>query len=398
MNLFKENKILVSWGVIAIVLTLYSFNQSKPAGKYLLHKQEESKSQLTFNQNQKDGLEKFFNNLYLNHGFNGVVLIGQKDSVFYSGAFGWSDYEKKEPNMLESSFQLASVSKQFTAVAILQLYEKGLLSLTDTIEKFFPDFPHHGITIHHLLIHRSGLPNYHYFLQNLPLESDTSITCQNVVNEITKKGIPLYASVNRRFQYSNTGYAILAAIVEKVSGIPFDQYLGKNIFTPLQMNNSFVYSGKGDPKKTNTTKGYLYRWREAHDNILDKVLGDKGIYCSAVDLFKWDQGLYKNQVINFDTLQKAFQPMGKPIKSKSNYGYGWRMMEWTTDSTKILYHAGWWHGYRSLLVRVQKDSTTIVVLKNRSQGARITAQQILNILYPATIQPSDTLSLALDED
>lgn len=397
--LFKENKLLISWGVFAIVISLFAFNPSTS-----FHGTKESNSEvripvLTFTNEQRKALEEFFLKLNQKQGFNGTVLVGQKDSVFYHANFGWADYKRKDSITNVSTFQLASVSKQFTAVAILQLYQRGYLQLSDTLQKYFPDFPHKGITIHHLLVHRSGLPNYHYFLQQIPVEHDTAVSCQKVVDVMIEKQYPLYSNVNRRFQYSNTGYALLAAIVEKVSGLPFETYLEKEIFNPLQMTGSFVYRGKDDQKDTNATTGYLYRWREAPDNILDQVLGDKGIYCSALDLFKWDQGLYKNKIIDFDTLQLAFQPMGKPLHSKSNYGYGWRMFTWPVDSTKILYHAGWWHGYRSLLLRIESDSTTIVVLKNRSQGARVTSQQLLNILYPPKIiLTADSLQIVSDED
>jgi len=254
------------------------------------------------------------------------------------------------------------VSKQFTAVAILQLYQKGLLSLTDTIQTFYPKFPYKGITVHQLLTHRSGLPNYHYFFQHIPTTFDTVIDNQDVVKEMIDKFPEAYYRPNQRYHYSNTGYALLAAIVEKVSGISYANYLHKYIFSPLEMNSSFSHVELKTKTNIKTTTGYLYRWRLAEDNYLDGVLGDKGVYCSAADLFKWDQGLYSNKIIHSDTLAIAFEPLGKPSYFKSNYGYGWRMFNWKSDSTKVLFHSGWWHGYKTLLMRIEKDSTTIIVL------------------------------------
>ena len=156
------------------------------------------------------------------------------------------------------------------------------------------------------------------------------------------------------------------------------------------MNESVTYSDMKLGVEVNTT-GYLRRWRQAEYNYLDGVLGDKGIYCSAIDLFKWDQGLYSGKIINIDTLNLAFQPLGKPQHFKSNYGYGWRMYNWGDNSPKILFHAGWWHGYRSLLMRITSDSTTIIVLKNRSKGASISSKKLLQILYPNNLPKIDTL-------
>ncbi len=351
----------------------------------------------SFTQKQKIELNNYFNNKHSKQGFNGVVLVGQKDSVFYSKSYGFSDYEKHDSLTLNSTFQLASVSKQFTAVAILQLYQKGLLKLTDSIQKYYPDFPYKGITIHQLLTHRSGLPNYLYFMQHIPTTYDTILYNQDIVNEMIIKKPKAYYRPNRRYHYSNTGYALLAAIVEKVSGQTFNEYIHKNIFTPLNMDASFTYSDLLLGVKTNTTTGYLYRWRKSEDNYLDGVLGDKGVFCSANDLLKWDQGLYTNKIINRDTLELAFRPVGKPKFFKSNYGYGWRMYHWRNDSVKVLFHSGWWHGYKSLLMRIQRDSATIIVLKNRSTGASINSKKLIKILYPIKTNIVDSTNMAITD-
>jgi CubicO group peptidase (beta-lactamase class C family) len=378
MQVIKENKLLFIWWTIAFATAFYAFGKKNNTRDAI--KQSVGKNFFSFPERAKTEIDSLF--YYKSRqGFNGVVLVGQKDSVFYSKTFGYANFKNRDSLTLHSAFQLASVSKQFTAVAIMQLHCKGMLNYTDSIQKFFPDFPYKGITIQQLLTHRSGLPNYIYFYQYIPTTYDTIISNTDLVNEMITKYPAEYYPPNRCYQYSNTGYALLAAIVEKVTGVSFFDYLRKNIFDKLKMTETFTYrdiiSGK---RKCNTT-GYLYRCHQAESNYLDGVLGDKGVYSSVTDLFKWDQGLYKNIVINFDTLQRAFLPMGKPMHFKSNYGYGWRMY-YLQDSTKILFHAGWWHGYKTLLIRVQKDSTTVVVLKNRSKGVSINSKKILEILYP----------------
>ena len=121
------------------------------------------------------------------------------------------------------------------------------------------------------------------------------------------------------------------------------------------------------------------------------------MFCSANDLFKWDQGLYSNIIIDNNTLKLAFKPVGKPKFFKSNYGYGWRMYHWGNDSIKVLFHSGWWHGYKSLLMRIQQDSTTIIVLKNRSKGASIGSKSLMQILYPDRHTQIDSIDMEMED-
>ncbi len=345
----------------------------------------------SFNTEQWQSLDDLSENYAKKKGFNGVVLVGQKDSVFFTHVNGLAKRNTHDSLTIHSSFQLASVSKQFTAVAILQLYAQGKLNLSDSLQTFFPDFPYEGITVHHLLVHRSGLPNYHYFLQHIPTTYDTLLSNTDLVRELVEKKPAKYFSPNRRFQYSNTGYALLAAIVEKVSGLSFTDYMQRNVFDPLSMENTFIYRADAKDYPPMVT-GYLTWRKEAEDNYLDGVLGDKGVYSSAYDLFLWDQALYKGSILPVDTLALAFQAMGKPLSAHSNYGYGWRMFYWGVDSLKVDYHYGWWHGFRSMLLRIPEDTTTVVLLKNSSKGAMMKAGTVLQILYPQ----NDTVQQELD--
>lgn len=399
MQVIKENKVLMLWWAVAYVAAFSGYYK----GSYENFNESsifkaDTLIYFSFSEFQKSELANYFDEKYEKHGFNGVVLIGQKDSIFYSNYYGYANYEKRDTLNLNSSFELASVSKQFTAVAILQLYEKGLLNLSDSIQKFYPEFPNEGITIHHLLTHRSGLANYHYFMKKLPVVKDTVSYNQAFMYEFIKESPRAYYRPDRRYHYSNSGYAILASIVECVSGLPYNTYLNQNIFIPLNMTESFTYNDKANGNSATNTQGYVNnQWRLAENNYLDHVLGDKGIFCSATDLFKWDQGLYKNIIINIDTLHNAFKPLGKPQNFKSNYGYGWRMFDLNNDSIKVLFHGGWWHGYKTLLMRIQHDSTTIVVLKNRSRGAAINSNHILQILYPDVHAISDSVAVEVEE-
>ncbi len=389
MRFFIENKFLSLWIVIAFALAFYGYYSPAFITGQSDYNVEEDTVFFTYSLEQKHELARNFDRYAKQYGFNGVFLVGQRDSIFYADSNGYSNYRDRDSLTLSSSFQLASVSKQFTAVSILKLYQEGKLSLTDSIQRHLPEFPYKDITIHQLLIHRSGVPNYHYFFQHIPTTVDTLLTNQIVVDEIVNKRPNIYFSPNRKFQYSNSGYAILASIVESISGMSFKNYLETEIFEPLGMKNSFAYRADINENYPDHVTGYLRRWRMAEDNYLDGVLGDKGVYSSAQDLFIWDQSLYKGSLVHPDTIKLAFEPMGRSLKARVNYGYGWRMYYYGVDSIKVNYHFGWWHGFRGLIMRIPQDSTTVVALKNRSAGKMMNTRGIMKILYPE----ADTLTV-----
>jgi CubicO group peptidase (beta-lactamase class C family) len=311
-------------------------------------------------------------------GFNGTILVGWANKIVYEGHEGWANYAEKDSINTQTKFQIGSVSKQFTAVAILQLYAQGKLHLNDSISKYFPDLPYQGFTIHQLLVHRSGLSNYIYFIDRIVENKNTTYTNSDII-DLWKVHKPLpYYPPGRRFDYSNSGYMLLASIIEKVSGMSYPEYMQKNVFEPLGMKNTFVYvAGKND-SVPNLAQGYKYHWKVVTEAYLNGTYGDKGIYSTAEDMFKWDQGLYSGEILNTDTLALAFEPMGKPSHFKHNYGYGWRMFNYKDQ--KILYHAGWWQGFKSLLIRVPDNKLTIVVLKNLKTGAMFSRNELLRLV------------------
>ena len=309
------------------------------------------------------------------------MLISQNGKKVFENYYGYSNIKSNDTLSLDKKFQLASVSKQFTAVAILQLYQRGKLSLQDTIQKFFPDFPYHDITVHMLLSHRSGLPNYIYFYDKLFHDDFAPISNSQVIDSLTLINPQWYYPPNKKFNYSNTGYMILASIVEKVSKLKFSDYMQENIFEPLKMNNTLVYDKNIIDNIPNNATGYLYRKREAEDNFLNGVVGDKGVFSTVGDLYKWETGLYTGTIINKDTLNLAFKPHGKKKARKTNYGYGWRMYN-LKNNEQVLFHAGWWQGFQSLIIRIEQDSSSVIILKNRKNRYVFNHNDFLKILYP----------------
>ncbi|GAB3528929.1 hypothetical protein GCM10027443_07450 [Pontibacter brevis] len=314
-------------------------------------------------------------------GFNGTVLVTKYDRVIYKGAFGYADFKTKDTLTTNTSFQLASVSKQFTAMAIMMLKEEDELSYDDSVQQYIPDFPYKGITIRHLLTHRSGLPNYTYFSDELWPDRKVPITNDDVLHLMAVHQPKIFFQPDKRFDYSNTGYLLLAAIVEKVSEMPFAAFLQERIFEPLQMANTFTFHELTD-RTGRVATGYISGRRKRTPDYLDSVLGDKGVYSTVEDLYKWDQALYTNKLVKRETLEEAFAARGLVNKKTEDYGYGWRIKQVESGDT-VVYHGGLWHGFNTYLLRNPKDHSTIIVLSNLTNGSLNYMKDLRNFLYPA---------------
>jgi CubicO group peptidase (beta-lactamase class C family) len=309
-------------------------------------------------------MDSLFHILSTKRGFNGNVLIAQEGKILYENAFGYADLRTRTPLNIESTFQLASITKQFTAMSIMILHDEGKLNFTDTVQRLFPAFPYKDITIRQLLTHRSGLPEYMSFARRYWKNKKHLMNNDDVMDMLMTHHPGLNFVPDRKYKYNNTGYVVLAWIVEQVSGVPFPLFLEKRIFKPLGMNRTFVSTSKNRADIEYQTLGYKKNRRQAEEDYLSGVIGDKGIYSTVEDMFKWDQALYTEQIVKQATLQEAFTPFSYNWRSDNSYGYGWRIGT-TDDSSKIVYHAGLWRGYSSLFVRRLHDKTTIIVLCNK---------------------------------
>ena len=332
-------------------------------------------------QKQQRQLDSLFRSLHKYKGFNGTVLITQYNKVIYKGAFGYADFSNKDTLTTEKPFQLASVSKQFTAMAIMMLKEAGQLKYDDEVQRFFPDFPYECITIRHLLTHRSGLPNYTYFTEKYWKDRRAFISNEEVIRLMTVHKPAIYYEPDKRFNYSNTGYMVLAAIVVKASGMSFDNFIEKKIFAPVGMKNSWVLTDK----KTEIPAGHTARRRKREIDFLDGVQGDKGIYSTVEDLYKWDQALYTERLVKRATLEEAFTGAAKETK-REDYGFGWRLRK-LADTQPVEYHGGLWHGFNNYFMRNRKDHSAIIVLSNVPNGSLAYMQNVQAILYPEMVKP-----------
>lgn len=318
-------------------------------------------------QHKLDSLLKRINK---RHDFHGSILVAKKGKLIYENQIGFADFRKKTKLKSESIFQLASVSKQFTATAIMMLKERGQLKLTDTITRYFPKFPFKNITVKQLLNHTSGLPNYfwvaeHEWNKKTPPSNNEMMTFLE-----SNSTASMFFRPGRTFDYSNTGYFVLASIVEKISGTTFSNFLEQHILVPLQMNNTFVYSYKTDPIRKNQLIGYrLYRgWRHLKINgtVNDAIVGDKNIYATSNDLLKWVNGLNSGKLISKKSLEEMYTKGKTKYGRDVPYGYGFRIDAKNND--KIAYHFGKWNGFSTGLSHYKSD-LVIIVLEHTSYQA-----------------------------
>jgi CubicO group peptidase (beta-lactamase class C family) len=323
-------------------------------------------------------LDKYFTRRNKVNGFNGAVLFAEDGKIVYENAFGYSDRKSKEKNNLNTRFQLASVSKPFTSYAIMFLKQEGELSYEDSVEKFFPEFPYHGITVKLLMIHKSGLPEYFYFAEKLWEDKQTPITNMDVIDLLTKEHPQRYYLPNKKYNYINTNYCLLAAIVEKITGDSFEEFMQEEVFEPLGMDHTFIYNKVHSEKHKNVAIGYAKRRRKAEDSYLNGVVGDKGVYTTVEDMLKFDRALYKGEPVETEILKEAFKPQHKRLHINDNYGFGWRIN--AADSTnKIVYHTGWWKGFRSYFIRELGEKKTIIVLSNFSNQSIFGTKQLIKL-------------------
>ncbi|MEJ2637740.1 MAG: serine hydrolase [Calditrichia bacterium] len=311
--------------------------------------------------------------------FNGAVLVAEKGRVVYEKAFGYADFRKKTPLAPDSSFQLASVSKPLTATAVLMLAEEGRLGLEDDVRKFFPKFPYENVTVRLLLTHRSGLPDYMYFADKYWRDRHTPISNADVIRMMITRRPDRYYEPNRRYNYSNTNYCLLAAIIEKVSGMTFPQFMRTRIFKPLHMDDSWVYEKTEDSRIPAGVTGYNRRGRRAENSYLNGVVGDKGIYSTVEDLYKFDQALNEGRLVSASALAEAYKPAHPDLRIWDNYGFGWRINA-ADPAHKIIYHTGWWKGFKTYFIREIDDRKTIIVLTNSARIGFIPVRTLESLL------------------
>jgi CubicO group peptidase (beta-lactamase class C family) len=348
-------------------------------------------------------IDDFMKHLHQVSGFNGNILVAKKGKIIYENSFGWADYPRQDSLNINSKFQLASVTKTMTSTAILQLMERGKLKLNQDVRDFFPNFPYQGVTIRLLLTHRSGMMNYVYFIDDIyraeHRDQRKGLTNQQAMDMIAQYKPAPFNKPDKRFLYNNSNFMVLGSIIEKVSGLSYAEYMKENVFDPAGMKNTAVYSkAVYDKIPTNVLGHDRNSWRySVAPNFLDGPVGAYGIYSTVGDLFLFDRALRAGLLIKPATQDSAYTDRNPMIRGHFNYGYGWRLFE--APGEKVVYHTGWWHGFRHIFLRDMKNDVTIVLLGNMVNGSLLHLDDLFKITgMPIVRKSAYTGSGGIEED
>ena len=307
------------------------------------------------------------------------VAVIRDGHVMLARSFGLAQLLSPTAADSHTSYRIASMTKQFTAMCIMMLKDRGKLSYDDPVTQFFPEFPEIGrkITVRHLLGHTSGLIDYE---ELLPADQTEQLKDRDVLTLVNGQH-GTYFTPGTQYRYSNTGYALLALIVERASGLDFASFLRDNLFHPLEMQDTVAYeSGGSEPPRRafgfrQTEAGFV----DADQSLTSAVLGDGGIYTSLIDYARWDAALYDGGLVSPATLAEAFESGRLTDGTTTGYGFGWRIDE--RRGRRVVHHDGGTCGFNSAVRRVPAERMTLVVLMNRAgRDARQIADELLDWL------------------
>ncbi|MGH2642466.1 MAG: serine hydrolase domain-containing protein [Chitinophagaceae bacterium] len=310
--------------------------------------------------------DSIMQHLYPDNKPGAALLIEKNGKIIIEKGYGLADLKTKTSVTSSTDFRMASVSKQFTAMSIMLLAERNRLSVNDKITKYFTHLPSslRSITIRQLLTHSSGIWSYE---ELIPDTQKTQVLDEDVLNLIETKD-SAYFSPGTEFRYSNTGYCLLALIVQKVSGVPFAEFIMQNIFQPLKMKNSMEYiEGENIPDRA-----YGYHWNNGQYHFADQSVtsatkGDGGVYTSLKDYLKWNNALRKNQLLSKALTDSIFTGH-VVVKDGVKYGYGWFIGK-ETDGTSCMFHSGESTGFHNIVYRNPQKHLLIVIFSNRDDNA-----------------------------
>lgn len=351
---------------------------------------------------QAHRLDSVFSRLQKLTGFNGTVLFAENGRLVYEKAFGFEDVRRHRDSLrVDSQFQLASVSKMFTAAAIMLLHHDKLLEYDDDVRKYIPEWPYEGITIRQLLNHRSGISRYETLAHDKWADKTIPLLNDDMIRLYVEYQPAPYFKPNNGFHYCNVNYALLASVVERVSHQHFEDFMQERIFKPLAMTHSLIYSMRNDTIVSDYVPvgvpGYDFRGRrviKVRNDYLNGVLGDKMMYSTVHDMYLFSLALDYGFFLPKDELAEAFSP-GSPQHRRrpDNYGFGWRI-KGSADSA--VYHYGWWKGFRTFFIRDMAQHKTLIVLTNKDKGPG--SDHFWNIINDQRFSmPSASVNLKLND-
>ncbi len=319
---------------------------------------------------------------------NGGFLVAKNGQIICEKYAGFGNMSTKTKIDENTPLHIASVSKVITATAILKLVEAKEIDLDQKLKTILPTFPFDSITIRTLLNHRSGLKNYGYFTNDKKVwDSKIILKNQDVLDILAKKSIPLDFPTNSKFSYCNTNYALLALVIEKITGLSYAEAMKKMIFEPLDMKNTYVFDFEKDC--LNATPSYKFNGTKYPMDFLDGIYGDKNIYSTPRDLLKLDLARRSKYFLNDDLNKQLYAGYSYEHKGTKNYGLGIRMVVWETGEP-FYFHNGWWHGNTSSYISLGKEKVTIIALSNKFSRTTYQVKRVASLFgdYPFKVNDS----------
>jgi CubicO group peptidase (beta-lactamase class C family) len=298
-------------------------------------------------------INHFYYKNWPNNSMNGSFLVARNGQIIYEKYNGFANKNEGTKITPETPVQIASVTKVLTATAVLKLVNAGKIDLDQKVNTILKTFPYEKCTVRMLLSHRTGMRNYAYFTDRDKSVWDrhNQLTNKDILDILATKNIGLEAPTGTRFSYCNTNYAMLALIIEKITGLTYKEAMSEMIFKPLGMTHTYVFDDDKDRKKI--VPSYKGNGVEIGFDYLDNVYGDKNIFSTARDLLKFDRARNSPDFLKPELLKQVYTGYSNERKGTKNYGLGIRMINWETGQN-YYFHNGWWHGNTSSYITLIK--------------------------------------------
>lgn len=371
----RRHTINIAWILVFVLLHACQSDGEKAseAAEEKIGFYENHKAFKSFTKHFADSIDDCFKS-----DFDGTVLVYKQGKLF-KRAYGKIDLRNSSKMRVDDLFQLASVSKTITAVALMQLLEKGQIQLEDTLQKFLPEFPYNGITIRQLLSHRSGLSNYMYETEYYWKDSNRYMQNKDLLTFIqTQKPRP-YNYPNACFSYCNTNYALLPLIIEKVSGKAFHDYVFEYIFKPAGMRQTFFLGHKPNYIHSRVLIGRYDQYEYNTPYYSDAILGDKSVYSNVEDMLMFHLALSEGRLLKPSTMALMFTPSFPYYPNGMSYGLGFRLNKMPSGLWQ--YHNGWWRGFWTAFWNRFDKQICVVVLTNSKHSSHINKRALAELVY-----------------
>jgi len=294
------------------------------------------------------------------------------------GKYGYANFKTHDTILVNDLFQLASVSKTITSTAVMILYQEGRIGLDDSVQWYIPELKRKNLTIRHLLTHTSGLPDYFHFSDRYWPDKSKHMYNDDVVMMLNRLPYNMFKRPGGLYDYCNTNFVLLSAVVEKVSRLPFRTFAQRKIFEPCGMKSTHVNYFDSVPLERYPLQGFEGGWKQITDVPQNGTSGDKGVYSNTYEMFRFDRALRSPYLLHRAIRDEMFRPMVPSTAQGSFYAHGWRVT-WI-NMRKWVYHNGWWKGFRTYYWRCLDDNRCFVVLTNNVHGKFMSTREMVELL------------------